>query len=147
MSKLPTQLITAADGYGAAVIFASIFVYAVMLIAVKPALEDWAARRGKSEIQRSRLTMTSTLIPGLMASFVVDFEPIARAFSVDVRWAAIPAGAVFYALGGVIVHNIIKRIDPIGKIEEKIFGKTRREIDQDLEIKREAATNSKNRER
>ena len=137
-TTLPTQLVTAADGFGLAVLFASLLVYALMLLAVKPFLETWAADRGKTSVQRSRITMSASLLPGLVAAFLVDFEPIAQAFGVKVDWMAIPSGAVFYALGGVLVHNVIRRLDPLGKIEERIFGRDRGQLDDELDARLDA---------
>jgi len=130
---LGPQLLTVSDGYGLPILFASLLVYILMRLLVKPFLVEYLAKKGLDKKQREGWLLRSTLLPGLLAAAIVDFTPIARAVGVELHWlAAAPIGAIFYAAGGVAIHELLKRIDPIGMIAKRLGGKT------DAEHKREA---------
>jgi hypothetical protein len=128
------QLVKVSDGYGSPILFASLFVYILMRLLVKPFLVPYLAERGLSKRRRQPWILRSTLLPGLVAACLVDFSPISQALGVPLHWiAVIPVGAVFYSAGGVAIHELLKRIDPIGVIAEKFGRKTDRDLQAEAE--------------
>jgi hypothetical protein len=138
------QLVKVTDGYGSPILFASVFVYILMRLLVKPFLVTYLASKGMDKAAREPWVLRVTLLPGLLSATIVDFSPIAKAVGVPLHWAAaIPVGAVFFAGGGVALHELLKRVDPIGMIATKLGGKTDRErMDEADEIYRETARKS-----
>lgn len=138
---LPTQFVKVSDAYGSPIIFASLIVYILMRLVVKPYLQVSLARRKVPAEERGAWVMRATFVPGLIAACVVDFGPIAKAVGVSLHWAAtIPVGALFFAAGGMVVHEILKRVDPIGLIVAKLGGKTDQEHKDDAEESFKEAT-------
>ena len=125
---LPFQFVTVSDAYGSPVLFASLIVYILMRLLVKPYLQVSLAKRKVPKEERGAWVMRATFLPGLIAACVVDFTPIAEALGVPLHYiAAIPVGALFYAGGGMVIHEVLKRVDPIGLLVAKLGGKTDKE--------------------
>lgn len=131
---LGLQLVKVSDGYGSPILFASLFVYILMRLLVKPFLVPYLAGRGIPKENREPWVLRATFLPGLVAASVVDFSPISQELGVPLHWiAVIPVGAVFYAAGGVCIHELLKRTDPIGMIAERFGRKTEKDLKQEAE--------------
>jgi len=115
--SLGTQIVKVSDGYGSPILFASLFVYIVMRLFVKPLLVGYLVDRGFKRARREPWILRATLAPGIVAALLVDFSPISEAVGVPLHpLAVIPVAAIFYSAGGVALHELIKRADPIGRI-------------------------------
>jgi len=116
------QPLSIADGQGAALIVASVVVYAFMEIIGKPLIKTLAASRAKSREERERLVLMSVFIPGCLVAMAIDPTPLLAFLHVTLPWwATVPIGGLAYGGGGVFVHNVMKTIKPAQALKQVLY--------------------------